>query len=100
MTVELIQGLLLSFALVVILMPPYIRLLRSVGFRKQIREEGPQTHYLKEGTPTMGGLLIVVVVIATYFFMQQQGPDAATYVLRSAAGARRRCAARPRRRPD
>ncbi len=79
MTVELIQGLLLSFALVVILMPPYIRLLRSVGFRKQIREEGPQTHYLKEGTPTMGGLLIVVVVIATYFFMQQQGPDAATF---------------------
>ena len=28
MTVELIQGLLLAFALVVILMPPYIRLLR------------------------------------------------------------------------
>ena len=32
MTVELIQGLLLAFALVVILMSPYIRLLRAIGF--------------------------------------------------------------------
>ena len=77
MTVELIQGLLLAFALVVILMPPYIRLLQSVGFGKHIREEGPERHYLKEGTPTMGGLLIVVVVLAIYFFLRQ--PDAATF---------------------
>jgi len=77
MTVELIQGLLLAFALVVILMPPYIRLLQSVGFGKHIREEGPESHYLKEGTPTMGGLLIVVVVLAIYFFLRQ--PDAATF---------------------
>ena len=32
MTIELIQGLLLAFALVVILMPPYIRLLQHAGF--------------------------------------------------------------------
>jgi UDP-N-acetylmuramyl pentapeptide phosphotransferase/UDP-N-acetylglucosamine-1-phosphate transferase len=37
MTLELIQGLLLAFALVVILMPPYIRLARHLGFAKQIR---------------------------------------------------------------
>ncbi len=56
-TLELIQGLLLAFALVVILMPPYMRLLRHSGFGKQIREEGPQSHMVKWGTPTMGGLL-------------------------------------------
>ena len=77
MTVELIQGLLLAFALVVILMPPYIRLLQSVGFGKHIRAEGPESHYLKEGTPTMGGLLVVVVVLAIFFFLRQ--PDAATF---------------------
>jgi phospho-N-acetylmuramoyl-pentapeptide-transferase len=77
MTVELIQGLLLSFALVVILMPPYIRLLQAMGFGKRIREEGPETHFVKEGTPTMGGLLIVVVVIGIYFFLRD--PDAATF---------------------
>ena len=79
MTVELIQGLLLTFALVVILMPPYIRLLQTIGFGKRIRQDGPETHYAKEGTPTMGGLLIVGVVLAIYFFLRPQGPDASTF---------------------
>ncbi len=75
MTVELIQGLLLAFALIVILMPPYIRLLQALGFGKRIREEGPETHYVKEGTPTMGGLLIVVVVLGIFLFLREPGPD-------------------------
>ncbi len=79
MTVELIQGLLLAFAIVVILMSPYIRLLQAIGFGKRIRLEGPETHYLKEGTPTMGGLLIVAVVLAIYLFLRPTGPDAATF---------------------
>ncbi len=61
--VELIQGLLLAFAFVVILMPPYIRLLQFWGFGKKIREEGPGSHQVKQGTPTMGGLLIIAVVL-------------------------------------
>jgi phospho-N-acetylmuramoyl-pentapeptide-transferase len=65
-TVELIQGMLLAFAIIVILMNPYIRVLRAIGIGKQIREEGPHTHYVKEGTPTMGGLLIVGVVLGLY----------------------------------
>jgi phospho-N-acetylmuramoyl-pentapeptide-transferase len=76
-TVELIQGLLLAFALVVILMPPYIRLLQGIGFGKRIRQEGPESHFTKEGTPTMGGLLIVLVVLGIYFFLRK--PDAATF---------------------
>jgi phospho-N-acetylmuramoyl-pentapeptide-transferase len=78
-TVELIQGLLLAFAIVVILMSPYIRVLQALGFGKRIRLEGPETHYLKEGTPTMGGLLIVGVVLAIYVFLRPSGPDAATF---------------------
>jgi phospho-N-acetylmuramoyl-pentapeptide-transferase len=73
--VELIQGLLLAFALIVILMPPYIRLLQALGFGKRIREEGPETHYVKEGTPTMGGLLIVLVVLGIFLFLREPGPD-------------------------
>jgi phospho-N-acetylmuramoyl-pentapeptide-transferase len=68
-TVELIQGLLLAFAIVVILMPPYIRLLRETGFTKQIRVEGPDSHQIKHGTPTMGGALIIVVVVALYLLL-------------------------------
>ena len=75
--VELIQGLFLAFAVVVILMPAYIRLLRYIGIGKQIREEGPHSHLVKEGTPTMGGLLIVGVVAACAFFLGAL--DASTY---------------------
>jgi len=75
--VELIQGLFLAFAIVVILMPGYIRLLRFIGIGKQIREEGPHTHYVKQGTPTMGGLLIVVVVALCAYFLGAL--DASTY---------------------
>src|SRR5207244_12966322 len=70
MTVELIQGLLLAFAIVVILMPPYIRLLRATGFTKQLRIEGADTHPVKHGTPTMGGALIIIVVLALYFLFR------------------------------
>ena len=75
--VELIQGIFLAFAVVVILMPAYIRLLRHVGIGKQIREEGPHSHLVKEGTPTMGGLLIVIVVALVAFFLGAF--DASTY---------------------
>jgi phospho-N-acetylmuramoyl-pentapeptide-transferase len=70
MTLELIQGLLLVFALVVILMPAYIRLLRYAGFGKRIRRDGPETHLIKEGVPTMGGLLVIVVVLGVYLLLR------------------------------
>jgi phospho-N-acetylmuramoyl-pentapeptide-transferase len=40
-----------------------IALLRGEGIGKQIRADGPQTHEVKRGTPTMGGILIVVPVL-------------------------------------
>ncbi|HKG57392.1 MAG TPA: phospho-N-acetylmuramoyl-pentapeptide-transferase [Candidatus Limnocylindrales bacterium] len=70
MTLQLIQGLLLAFALVVILMPPYIRLLRFIGMGKRIREEGPESHFIKQGTPTMGGLLVIVVVVLLFVVLR------------------------------
>jgi phospho-N-acetylmuramoyl-pentapeptide-transferase len=75
--VEFIQGLLLAFACMVILMPAFLRLLRWLGMGKQIREDGPGTHLVKQGTPTMGGVLIVVVtlVLAAVF----GAFDASTY---------------------
>ena len=40
--------------------PKFIDFLRRNEFGQQIREEGPQHHSAKQGTPTMGGLLIVL----------------------------------------
>jgi phospho-N-acetylmuramoyl-pentapeptide-transferase len=53
----------LSFLLAVVWGGPLIRLLRAQRIGKQIRIEGPQTHQVKAGTPTMGGLMIVVPVV-------------------------------------
>jgi phospho-N-acetylmuramoyl-pentapeptide-transferase len=75
--VEFIQGLLLAFACMVILMPPFLRLLRWLRMGKQIREEGPGTHLVKQGTPTMGGVLMVAVILALAFLFDAL--DASTY---------------------
>jgi len=70
MIVDIIQGLLLAFAAIVILMPAYIRFLKFAGMGKQIRVEGPESHQAKAGTPTMGGLLVIGVVLGLFFFLR------------------------------
>ncbi len=74
-TIELIQGLLLAFLLIVILMPPYIRLLRHFRFGKNIREEGPGSHLVKQGTPTGGGILVILVVALVAVLLGAVGSD-------------------------
>jgi phospho-N-acetylmuramoyl-pentapeptide-transferase len=46
--------------------PVAIRLLRRRGYGQLIREEGPQAHQTKRGTPTMGGTVIVVAAVVGY----------------------------------
>jgi phospho-N-acetylmuramoyl-pentapeptide-transferase len=52
-----------SFMLTVIWGPPLIRVLRHFKIGKAIRVEGPERHFSKMGTPTMGGVLIVLPVV-------------------------------------
>lgn len=40
--------------------PYFIRYLKFKSFGQQIRAEGPENHYAKKDTPTMGGLLLVI----------------------------------------
>ena len=42
---------------------PLINLLRGLRIGKQIRIDGPSTHQIKMGTPTMGGLMVLVPVL-------------------------------------
>ncbi|NUQ37093.1 MAG: phospho-N-acetylmuramoyl-pentapeptide-transferase [Caldilineales bacterium] len=53
----------LAFFLAVIWGPPLIRWLKRAQLGKRIRLEGPQSHQVKAGTPTMGGLLIILPVV-------------------------------------
>src|SRR5436190_1375225 len=54
-----ITSLLLSF----LLGPWFIERLRSAQVGQQIRDDGPQTHKKKAGTPTMGGSLILLALV-------------------------------------
>jgi phospho-N-acetylmuramoyl-pentapeptide-transferase len=50
--------------------PWVIRRLKELQVRQHVREEGPQSHFKKAGTPTMGGLLILLSVgVATLLWM-------------------------------
>ena len=53
-----------AFVLTVILAPIGIPLLRRLKFGQSIREEGPQSHQKKAGTPTMGGIIFLISIIA------------------------------------
>lgn len=51
-----------AFLLAVILGPVLIPFLRRLKFGQQIREDGPQGHLKKAGTPTMGGIIILLAL--------------------------------------
>jgi phospho-N-acetylmuramoyl-pentapeptide-transferase len=53
----------IAFLLAVIWGRPLINLLRELKIGKGIRIEGPSTHQVKKGTPTMGGLMILIPVL-------------------------------------
>ncbi|MFC4001985.1 phospho-N-acetylmuramoyl-pentapeptide-transferase [Prauserella oleivorans] len=54
--------------LVSILLTPYlIRFFSKQGFGQEIREEGPEGHKSKRGTPTMGGVAIIIAMVVAYF---------------------------------
>ncbi|MDP9320371.1 MAG: phospho-N-acetylmuramoyl-pentapeptide-transferase [Chloroflexota bacterium] len=58
-----------AFVLGLLLGGPYIRLLRHFRMGKQIRREGPQSHYAKQGTPTLGGVLVIAVVAVLWLLV-------------------------------
>lgn len=68
----------IAFILTAILVPFFIPLLKRMKFGQSIREEGPKSHMVKSGTPTMGGLtfLISTVLLSAIacFFVEDNGP--------------------------
>ena len=53
----------LSFLVTVIIGRPIVTILRLKKIGKQVRIDGPQTHLVKTGTPTMGGIMIALSVV-------------------------------------
>jgi len=57
---NIIISTLAAFLVAVLAGPVFIPLLRKFKFGQSIREEGPQSHLKKAGTPTMGGVIFIV----------------------------------------
>jgi len=53
----------------IFLSPKFIEFLRIREFGQQIREDGPQGHHQKAGTPTMGGILIFLAISVPFLIL-------------------------------
>ena len=62
---ETILAVIIAFVISAILCPIVIPFLHKLKFGQQVRDDGPQAHLKKQGTPTMGGLVILSSIIIT-----------------------------------
>jgi phospho-N-acetylmuramoyl-pentapeptide-transferase len=68
----------IAMILSILIGPKFIAFLRRNEFGQHIREEGPKSHQLKQGTPTMGGLLILVVATVAFLAVSKYKVPALT----------------------
>ena len=66
---RLILSLLISFIISIIAGPIVIPLLQKLKFGQIVREDGPQKHLSKQGTPTMGGIIMLLGLFITTLLM-------------------------------
>jgi phospho-N-acetylmuramoyl-pentapeptide-transferase len=72
---SLMYAVIISMAASLVLGPFLIRLLQRIKLGQNIREEGPESHHIKAGTPTMGGVLIIFAVLAGTIPLAWRDPD-------------------------
>lgn len=65
-----------AFLLTVVMSPWFIPLLHRMKFGQEVRDDGPQSHLKKQGTPTMGGIIfLIAIVVASLTGMIRLGLD-------------------------
>lgn len=74
MNATILMSVIISFAISVLLGPVVIPFLRRLKVGQTIRDEGPQSHLKKNGTPTMGGILILISIVLTSLFFVKDYP--------------------------
>ena len=70
LTVILIAGM-AAMLICIFLGPKFIDFMREREFGQHIREEGPEGHHEKAGTPTMGGLLILLSITVPFLILSE-----------------------------
>jgi phospho-N-acetylmuramoyl-pentapeptide-transferase len=62
-TFQVFLGFIIAAGLTMLFMHPWIKLLKSTHIGQQVRADGPQSHLVKQGTPTMGGVVMLIAVV-------------------------------------
>lgn len=75
MNVNVLMPVIISFLVSVVLCPIIIPFLRKLKFGQTEREDGPESHLKKNGTPTMGGLVILASVLITSLIYVRRFPE-------------------------
>jgi len=65
-----------SMLICIFLSPKFIAFLREREFGQSIREEGPEGHHEKAGTPTMGGIIIMCAIAAPFLILSHRNAAA------------------------
>ena len=76
-------GLILSIIFSLVSGPIAIPLLRKLKFGQNIREEGPESHLKKAGTPTMGGIIFILSSLIVMLILGNKFNDKAMIALYS-----------------
>jgi len=71
----------IAFLISVAMGPFMIPFLARLKMGQNIREEGPERHYIKAGTPTMGGIIILTSIMVASFLMAGSSIEVLTAVL-------------------
>ena len=74
MVQEAVAAVLISFALSAAACPLLIPFLKKLKFGQQVRDDGPQAHLKKQGTPTMGGVGFLAAVLITGLIFVPRSP--------------------------
>ena len=61
--------LLTAFVLTALMGPRFIPMLHRMKFGQEVRDDGPQAHLKKQGTPTMGGIMFLIAIIVSVLLM-------------------------------
>ena len=69
-----VYPVLISFAISALLGPVVIPYLRKLKVGQTTRDDGPQSHLKKNGTPTMGGIMILLAVVITSLIYMKDYP--------------------------
>lgn len=68
-------SIVMAIVITIVLTPFWIKFLKSSHIGQQVRADGPESHLVKQGTPTMGGVIMLVAVVVTVLLVGMPTPE-------------------------